>query len=88
MQGLWGAQSSGLPSFPWFPPYLTWSQGPLSLCFLSALLSSWLPSQDSFLALIRWSLEVTVHLLITPLRFNLPFVETSELTQKPPPVGT
>lgn len=62
--------------------------GPLSLCFLSALLSFWLPFQDSFLALVRWSLEVTIGLLITPLMFNLPFVETSELSQKSAPAGT
>ena len=37
---------------------------------------------------IKWTLEVTRGILITPLKPNPPFVQTSELSQKPLPPGT
>lgn len=36
----------------------------------------------------RWTCEVTTGILITPVKPNPPFVQTSELSQKPLPPGT
>lgn len=40
------------------------------------------------MATVKWTLEVTIGILIAPVKPNLPFVQTSELSQKPLPPRT